>query len=93
MTKIVIDDIMIRQSDKDSDRIIITNRKQKRSLSFTKDNAFRVALTLLTFADPVPYKTVEGKNGEVRVVTAAELAKKEFKLKEGQTDVTNWLAD
>lgn len=81
---------MIRLSDKDENRIILTNRKQKRSLSFTKENAFRIALTLLTFADPVPYKTVEGKNGEVRVVTAAELAKNELKLKPGQTDVTNW---
>ena len=90
MTKVAIDDIVIRQSDKDENRIILTNRKQKRSLSFTKENAFRIALTILTFSDPVPYKTVEGKNGEVRVVTAAELAKNELKLKPGQTDVTNW---
>lgn len=90
MSRVVIDDIVVRQSDKDENRIILTNRVQKRALSFPRENAFRIALTLLTFADPVPYKTVEGKNGEVRVVTEAELKKKEVKLKEGQTDVTNW---
>ena len=90
MTKIVIDDITIRLNDKDPERIILTNRVQKRSLSFTRANAFRIALTLLTFADPVPYKTVGGKNGEVRVITDAELAKNALNLKPGQTDVTNW---
>lgn len=88
--KVVIDDITIRLIDKDIPKIVLSNRKQKKSLSFTRDHAFRIALTLLNFANPVPYNIVEGKNGEIRLITPAEMEKDDVKIKSGQTDVTDW---